>query len=508
MAVSAASDIRIDTRPMRIILLEHSVRPLVLLGSALLFWFVASRETPEGMTPEGLRALAVFSVCLVLWVTSALPLVVTSILAIVLLPLARVMPASRVYGLFGNEAVFFILGVFILAASLMKSRLSTRLALVTLRRFGNTPHQLLVSIFLLNAFMSFFMSEHAVAAMNFPIILEIVSVLRLAPHRSNYGRALFLAMAWGTTIGGVATLLGGARAPLALGMVREATGQTFTFVEWAAANLPIVALMLLVGYLVITRFFPIDVSSIREADELLEQRALALGRMSVREKSIAVIMLLTLVGWIVGGEANGHANVALAAVVTLFGWIVGGEEYGLASVALAAVVALFVFGLVRWEDVEEYVNWGILLMYGGAIALGAAVSSSGAALWISQQTISRWVVGGPAVVAVISGMSIILTEAMSNSAVVALLMPLTLGIAPNYGIEPRVMALVVSVPAGLAFALPIGTPANAIAYSSGYISMRDMVVPGAILAASSWMIFNLVARWYWPLLGIYIGPTP
>jgi sodium-dependent dicarboxylate transporter 2/3/5 len=484
MAV-AAPEIRIDMRPIGRILLERSMRPLVLVGAALLFWFIASRPVPEGLTLEGLRAIAVFSVCLVLWITSALPLVVTSILAIVLLPLAGVMPASKVYGLFGNEAVFFILGVFILAASLMKSRLSTRLALVTLRRFGNTPHQLLVSIYLLNAFMSFFMSEHAVAAMNFPIIMEIVAVLRLAPHRSNYARALFLSMAWGTTIGGVATLLGGARAPLALGMVREATGQTFTFLEWALANVPIVGLLLLVGYVVITRFFPIDVASIREADEMLEQRALALGRMSVREKAIAGIMLLTLAGWIVGGE-----------------------QYGLANVALAAVVALFIFGLVRWQDVEEYVNWGILLMYGGAIALGAAVSSSGAALWMSQQTISRWVVGGAMVVAVISGMSIVLTEAMSNSAVVALLMPLTIGIAADYGIDARVMALVVAVPAGLGFTLPIGTPANAIAYSSGYLSIRDMMVPGAILAVSSWIVFNLVAWYYWPLLGIHIGPTP
>jgi sodium-dependent dicarboxylate transporter 2/3/5 len=486
MSVSATGgDVHIDTRPLRVILAERSVRPLLLLGAALLFWFITSREPPEGLTREGLRALGVFSVCLVLWVTSVLPLMVTSILAIVLLPLAGVMPASRVYGLFGNEAVFFILGVFILAASLMKSRLSTRLALVTLRRFGHTPRRLLLSIFLLNAFMSFFMSEHAVAAMNFPIILEVVSVLRLAPRRSNYGRALFLAMAWGTTIGGVATLLGGARAPLALGMVREATGQSFSFAEWAVANLPIVAIMLVVGYVVIVRFFPLDVASIREADELLEQRALALGRMSVREKAIATIMLLTLAGWIVGGE-----------------------EYGLANVALAAVVTLFVLGLVRWEDMEEYVNWGILLMYGGAIALGSAVSHSGAALWMSQQTISRWVVGGPMVVAAISGLSIMLTEAMSNSAVVALLMPITIGIATDFGIEPRVMALVVAVPAGLGFTLPIGTPANAIAYSSGYLSIRDMMIPGAVLSVSSWVVFNLVARLYWPLLGITIGPMP
>jgi sodium-dependent dicarboxylate transporter 2/3/5 len=332
--------------------------------------------------------------------------------------------------------------------------------------------------------MSFFMSEHAVAAMNFPIILEIVSVLELRKQRSNYARALFLAMAWGTTIGGVATLLGGARAPLALGMVREATGQSFTFLEWAVACLPIVGLMLLAGWIVITRFFPIDVASIRAADELLEQKAIALGRMSLRERAIAGIMVLTLVGWIIGGE-----------------------QFGLANVALAAVVVLFVLDLVRWSEVEEYVNWGILLMYGGAIALGAAVNSSGAALWMSQRTISAWAGGGVAAVALIAAISIVLTEAMSNSAVVALLMPVTFGVAADFGIEPRVMALVVAVPAGLGFTLPIGTPANAIAYSSGYLSIRDMMVPGAILAFSSWVVFNLVAWFYWPLLGITLGTS-
>lgn len=482
MGPAIQRDVVIDTRPMRIILLERSVRPLVLAGTALVYWFIVTRDVPDGLTEAGLRALGVFAVAIILWITSMLPLVVTSILALVLLPISGVMPAGKAYALFGNEAVFFILGVFILAASLMKSRLSTRLALVILHRFGHTPRTLLISIFLLNAFMSFFMSEHAVAAMNFPIILEIVSVLRLPKQKSNYARALFLSMAWGTTIGGVATLLGGARAPLALAMVREATGQSFTFAEWAVANLPIVGLMLVTAYIVITRFFPIDVASIRAADELLEQKAIALGRMSTREKAIATVMALTLAGWIIGGE-----------------------QYGLANVALVAVVVLFIFNLVRWEDVEEYVNWGILLMYGGAIALGAAVSGSGAALWMSQRTISAWAGSGAAAVAIISALSIVLTEAMSNSAVVALLMPVTLGVATDFAMDARVMALVVAVPAGLGFTLPIGTPANAIAYSSGYLSIRDMMVPGAILAVSSWLVFNLVARFYWPLLGISVG---
>jgi sodium-dependent dicarboxylate transporter 2/3/5 len=482
MALHHYSSVVVDTRPLRRILLERAVRPGTLLLTALGYWFIVTRTPPEGLSPEGLRAMGAFAVCLVLWVTSVLPLMVTSILALVLLPTSGVLPAGKVYGLFGNEAVFFILGVFILAACLMKSRLSTRLALATLHRFGHSPRTLLLSIYLLNAFMSFFMSEHAVAAMNFPIIMEIAGVLRLQRGRSQYAKALLLAMAWGTTIGGVATLLGGARAPLALGMAREAGGQGFTFLEWAIANLPVVAILLVAGYVVITTFFPIDVTSIREADELIAEKQLALGRMSVKEKAISWVMAATLAGWILGGE-----------------------EFGLASVALAAVVVLFVFDLVQWRDIEPYVNWGILLMYGGAIVLGAVINQSGAAVWMANQTIGRWAADAPTAILIISALSLGLTELMSNSAVVALLMPVVLGMCATLGIEPRIMAIVVAVPAGLAFTLPIGTPSNAIAYSSGHLTMRDMIVPGGVLVMISWVAFNVVVRFVWPLLGISVS---
>jgi len=364
----------------------------------------------------------------------------------------------------------------------MRSGLSTRIAIGILQRFGRTPRTLLVTVLGLNALMSFFMSEHAVAAMNFPIILEVIRVLRLPTANSNYARALMLSMAWGTTIGGVATLLGGARAPLALGIVREATGQSYSFLEWALASLPVTIGTLAVGWVVLLRFFPIDVQSIREADEMIEEKALALGRMSYRERAISLVMLCTLAGWIIGGE-----------------------EYGLASVALMGVVAVFVLGLITWSEVESAFNWGGLFMYGGAIALGKVVATTGAAEWVSSHTIAAWSSSGATAVGIISGLSIALTELVSNSAVVAMLMPVTLGVADQFEMQARVMALVVAVPAGLGFAMPIGTPANAIAYGSGYLRLRDMIVPGVLMSFSSWAVFNLVAHFVWPLMGISIG---
>jgi solute carrier family 13 (sodium-dependent dicarboxylate transporter), member 2/3/5 len=479
------SEYVIDTRPLWVVLFSRSRSFFLLLLGVAIYWLILRAEPPSGLTAEGQKALAVFALCVFFWVFEVLPLMITSLLAIILIPLSGVMTSSQAYALFGNEAVFFILGAFILAACLMKCGLSRRLALFVLRRFGHTPRALLISVLLLNAVMSFTMSEHAVAAMNFPIIVEIARVLRLNPRRSAYGKALFLAMAWGTTIGGVATLLGGARAPLALGMLKEATGRTFSFLEWSVAILPLVVVLLLICYVVIVAFYPIDVEGVQAADEALRDRSDKLGRMKLDEIGIATVM-----------------------VGTFAAWIVLGEEFGLANVALAAVVLLFILRLVTWRDVEQYVNWGVILMYGGAICLGTAINKSGAASWLASVTVSQWAIGGSSVVFILSFLGILLTEAMSNSAVVALLMPVSLGIAKEFGMDPSIMALTIAVTAGLGFTLPIGTPANAIAYSSGYLSIREMVFPGLILAVSSWLGFNLLANFYWPLIGLQIAGTP
>src|SRR5215470_6290922 len=385
-------EVVVDRRPLWQIVLSRGRKTGIIVLGGLLYWGIVSVPLPNGLTPEGQKALGAFALCVFYWVLSALPLMVTSLLAIILLPLSGVMQSSQAYALFGNEAVFFILGAFILAACLMKSGLSTRIALSILHRFGGTPRRLLLAIFLLNVVMAFFMSEHAVAAMNFPIVVEIVAVLGLPRRRSNYARGLFLAMAWGSSIGGIATLLGGARAPLALGILREATGASYTFLQWTLLALPLVLLLLVTGYQIILRFFPIEIETVQAAESALNERWLKLGRPSYQEWATGLVMLGTFVAWIVGGE-----------------------EFGLANIAIAAVVVLFMLRVVSWADIERYVNWGVLLMYGGAIALGAAINKSGAAGWLAHTTISRWASNGMTVVLITSLVSILLTEAMSHS---------------------------------------------------------------------------------------------
>lgn len=471
--------VQIDRRPIWFIIIVRSFRPAFFLTIGLLFFYLINLPIPDGLTIQGQRAIALFAVCLIFWVTGVLPLAITSLLAIVTVPLFGILDKKETYALFGNEAVFFILGAFILAGAVMHSGLSGRIALAIMNRFGNTPTGLLVSIFLLAAALSFFMSEHAVAAMLFPIVLEIAKGLNLRPGKSNYAKSLFLALAWGCIIGGVATFLGGARVPLAVGMLKEATGVNIDFFEYTLAVFPTVVLLLLIGYFGLTRFFPSDIEDMHLAKTIFERKIKEIGKTGYREYAVGIVM-----------------------VVTIVSWMLLGKRFGIANVAIISVVGLFVLKLVRWKDIEEYVNWGIILMYGGAITLGAAMEKSGAAAWIANKILGDWTTNPAVIIALFSLLTIFLTEGMSNAAVIAILLPVGIGMASQFNMEPKLITYAIAVPAGLAFCFPMSTPANAIAVSSGYITTKDMAKAGMVMMILAWLVFNLMARFYWPMIGV------
>ncbi len=443
--------------------------------------FILVSPPPEGLSQEGQAALAVFAMCFILWTTGALPLSVTSLLAIALLPLFGALETTTAFSLFGNRAVFFILGAFMLAAAMMSSGLSTRLSLLFLRRFEGSPNRLISGIILSCAFMAMWMPAHAVAALMFPIVLEIAIALDLYPRHSNYGKALFLSMAWGCVIGGVLTLLGGARNPLAIALLSEKYGLTISFRRWIVAVFPITGILLVVVHLLVLKVFAPEIDNVKPARELIERKVRELGSMSGREKKVLVVMLCTI-----------------------FAWILLGEKVGLAPIAILGSSTLFVIGAMTWNDVEKYVNWGVILMYGGAIALAAALQLTGAARWMVTSVLGSLPLDPFTLIAFVAVVSMILTEAMSNAAVVALVLPIAFELGDTVpGVTPLVMVFAVALPAGLAFSLPIGTPPNAIAYSARYHRLRDSVRVGVIMNLTALTTFLLVAKYYWKWIGVY-----
>ena len=458
-------------------LVRHHYK-LMLLFFALAA-VVAFGPAPAGLAEPAQRVLGVFVLCACLWVTGLIPLQITSMLAIILLPLLNVMSSAEAFALFGNQAVFFILGAFILSAALIDSGLSTRLTCLALDKFSQSPARLRDAILFTGAFASFWMSEHAVAAMLFPIVLNIVKALGLKPMGSRFGQSFFLALAWGCIIGGIATYLGGARNPLAAGILFAERGIEISFMRLLQASFPIVVITLACAWGTLRFRFPAEAVDVKAAHEQLAREIELIGPLSEREFRIGIISLLTI-----------------------FAWIFAYKLVGLANIALFSVAALFVMRLVRWAEIESNVNWGIILMYGGAIALGSALHSSGASSWMVENTIGRFDLTPFQLILILGVLSLTLTEFISNAAVVSVLMPVGLGLATTAGLSLEAVTLAIALPSGLSYVLPMGTPATAIAYSAGYIPRGRFIRYGFLMNALSLITFFVVTWLYWPLIGL------
>ena len=450
----------------------------VLLAAWLaLFQPFAQPGTSDGVTQAGHRCLGIFAVCVALWFTNVIPLAATGLLAIAMLPLLHVLPADEAFALFGNSAVFFMLGVFLLAAAMITTGLSKRITLLALHRFDGSPQRLATGVAVSAAALAMFMPEHAVAAMIYPIIIEIVDALKLSKG-SNYAKKLFLSLAWGAIIGGVGTMLGGARAPLALSLLKSAhPDKTIGFVSWMVAALPVVLIMIVIAVIMLRRRVPDDITDVRPATRMLAERVNRLGPMSGVERRLAVLGFLTIAAWM---TCDLH-------------------KIDLAVIALVSAGMLFVLRIVDWQSLQGYVNWGVLLMYGGAIALGKALAQTHALEWFARQVVDPG--ASPFMVVVLMAtVAIILTEGISNSAAVAVLLPIGYSLGEMTGVSPAMMTLAVTIPAGLAFLLPISSPPNAISFSAGHYSVREVVQLGWPMTVCALIVVIGVMGIWWTLV--------
>lgn len=219
------------------------------------------------------------------WLTNIIPLAITALLGMVLMPLLNIMSVDHTFALFGNKAIFFILGALIISAALYYTGLGSRMAFSIIKLFGNSPRNLLVGILLTAASMACLMPEHAVAALLFPIVMEIALSLELKPLESIYAKLLFLSMAWGAIIGGITTYLGGSRNLLAVEILEQKYNMSIGFFEWIKYSWPIPTLMLIFFMLLIWKYFKIDINNIDKAYSVLEDKLAQKGGLSFAEKN-------------------------------------------------------------------------------------------------------------------------------------------------------------------------------------------------------------------------------
>jgi len=456
-------------------------KEIIKYTGIILFLSLLVMPTMAGLNPAGQRALAVFVLVLSFWVSHVLPLSVTSLLGIALLPLLNVMSIEYTFSLFGSKAIFFILGALILASGLYQTGLGSRLAFKIISFSGKSPLKLLYGILFTAAFLSLIMPEHAVAALLFPIVLEIAVSLDLKRLESNYGKLLFLTMAWGTVIGGITTYLGGARNLLAVGLLEKHYGISIGFFELIKYSWPLPFLLLIVFAVIITKFAEIDIQDTSRSLEKLKAKSEARGDLSKAEKKLILIL-----GAVVGS------------------WLFLSNIINIAVTALLGGVLVVAFKVVGWQEVEAYVNWGVILMYGGAVVVASSLVETGVTDWMADRFFSQLELAPFLFIVLLAIFTSILTEGVSNVASVAVILPVAFSAAEAYSLNPVLLTLSVALSGGLAFLLPMGTPPNAIAFSSGYYQIKDALKWGLLLKVIGWLIYILVARFYWPLIGLEI----
>jgi len=451
----------------------------IIWGSVAIALAIYFAPAPPGLSVEGKTSWAIFILCTGLWVSNAVPFGITGLLAVALLAATGAMRASEAFAAFGNSAVFFLIGVFIIAAALIESGLSKRCALLFLRPFERSPYAFASGMMLAGAFGTLWMPNQATSALLFPIAVEVAVALRLAVGTSAYAKVLFLSLAWGAMIGSNASFLGSTRAPLAIGLLQEKHGLAISFSQWVIAALPMVVLGCAAAPLVLRLCFPREPVAFSAAREVLEEAVKEMGPIGRRQWTVAGIVSLTIAGWIIFGN-----------------------RVDLAVIALLGAVALFVTRSIGWEETERRIYWNIVLMYGGAIALGIVIDRTGAAHWLVEAVFQGATIPPTLAVAAAAIGTLILSEFMSNVAAVAVMLPLAFSLATQLGASPVALTLATSIGAGLDFALPFSSAPNTIVFSSGYLRMVDVVKAGGVMTIVSVLLVVLLVWVWWPLLGL------
>ncbi|WBU63529.1 SLC13 family permease [Paracoccus aerodenitrificans] len=422
------------------------------------------------------------------WMTEAAPIPVTSLLPLVLFPLLGIGSFAESAAPYANPVVFLVMGGVILGLATERSNLHRRVALTTVQAVGTRPDRMVLGIMLASAFISAWISNTATAVIMVPIGVSIIKLVRNvegAGADENFSAAMLLGIAYGVTIGSVATLVGQPPTALMKAYLLEQDIYEMGFGQWMLIGVPFAIIMLVVTWLVLTKL--VFRSSMRElpgGQELIHSEYRALGPMSAPEKRVSAIFLAAIFFWVVVPLIARNQAVASA-----MPWLKGISD---SQVAMAAAIACFLvpsgektakgrpLALLPWEAARD-IPWGLLILFGGGLSLSGAFTSTGLSAWIGNQVAGLADLPDFWILAAAAAVGLILTELTSNTATAAAFFPIMGSVAIGVGIDPLVMTVVMTFAVCSAFMLPVATPSNAVAFGSGEVSIRQMSRAGVVL---------------------------
>ncbi|MCB9845964.1 MAG: DASS family sodium-coupled anion symporter [Phycisphaeraceae bacterium] len=442
-----------------------------------------------GLTGAGRACVAVATLMATWWLTEAIPIAATALLPVVLFPLLGVLSAKDTASRYADEIIFLFMGGFILGLAMQRWGLHRRIALLTILAVGTRPSRLIAGFMIATAMLSMFVSNTATTIMLLPIGMSVVSLVvsRMglsAPHDdpkvAAFATCLLLSIAYAASIGGMGTLIGTPPNSFFASFARERLGTTISFARWMVLGLPIVVVFLPVAWLYMTRrAFPIRLEALPGGREMIRDELRALGRMSRAEWCVFLTFCTTVALWL--------SRDAIVAI---------GESHGIAwlrslsdpMIAMAGALVLFVLPTDRscrtfvmdWDHAVR-LPWGVLMLFGGGLALAKGLSATNVDLFLGRAFAGLGEVPTVALLLVLTTATVFLSELASNTALVTALLPVLVEAAPAMGVDDLTALIPVTLAASCGFMLPVATPPNAIVFGSGFIQVRQMARAGLML---------------------------
>ena len=422
---------------------------------AIITFIIVMLIPMPGLSAAGQAAMALLVFAVIMWATEALHLAVTSLIILFIQPIIGVTSFDNAVIGFANPIIFLMIGGFIIAEAIRKSGLAQRLTYSMLNRLGTSPNRsLFVAVFstgLLSAWI-----ENVVAfAMLLPIIKEIIPLMGAkdaTSGKSNFAKAMVLGASYGSLAGGLGTEIGTAPNLMAAAYTH------LPFLNWMIFGFPLAISMMLVIWKGLGWIFPMEVKGIVGGKETITKKLSQLGPMTKNEKISIVLLLFTISLWVTTG-------------------ITGLNSY---SVALIGAVLFFVFGVLDWKDAQRNIDWGLIVFFGGALSLGAALLTTGAASWLITGLIGLMGSNPSTLVIMLLLMvvAVMITQVMSNIALSAILVPLSVTLASAQGLPVGTYAVPVAIACSLSFMFPMADPTVAMAYGTGYVNIKEILKAG------------------------------
>lgn len=428
----------------------------------------------EDLSPEGLSVLACTLWVAYWWITEALELAVTALLPIVIFPLSGALPIGKVTAAYGHPFIFLFMGGFILGMAIQKWGLHKRIAFKIIDMLGSGQKKVILGFLLSTAFLSMWLSNTATTIMLLPIGLSVSTHFQ---GSKMFSRNLMLAIAYGASIGGMATLIGSPPNIIFAGIVQESLGVEITFLSWMMFALPLSICLLMVAWWYLTRF------KVSDEDKVMKLSLEKLPAMSLPEKKVMIVFIAVAFLWV-------FKDIFLIRFI---------PQLDDTIIAIIGALSLFIISsddkksnsrLMDWEVVKE-MPWGVLLIFGAGLSIAGGFSNTDLTVWLGNQLIGAQVLPSFLFILLVIASINFLTEITSNTATASMIIPVLIALGASMGEDIVGLLVGATLACSCAFMLPVATPPNAIVFSSGEVSLKEMMRAGLFMNIVSIVIIFL-----------------